>query len=328
MLKKMFPETKFKFTVAGIASTGSATGAFRLKNDVLSKGPVDLLFVEFTVNDDQDGAEYRNKGTRGLEGILVQTLKHNPYADIVITEFVNEYILASLMEGKPHSTHDAHVALAKHYNLSNNDLAKELAEQIKTKKVTWEMYGGVHPKKFGNTMCATMIENGFKEAWKSPLPTNYELKPYTEKKLVDEFSYVRGHYVSIDDIEMDKTWQVGVPNWKKIKGGVRPYFRNKKMISSSTVGGKLKISFSGTAIGAYILSGPDTAVLQCSIDGGRKVIIDPIHKHSRFQYPETVMFFDDLENGKHTLELEIIENRPGRKRPGGTAFRALHFVAN
>ncbi len=42
----------------------------------------------------------------------------------------------------------------------------------------------------------------------------------------------------------------------------------------------------------------------------------------------TVMFFNELSEGEHTLELEILDNRPGRIKPGGTAFRALAFTAN
>ena len=56
ILKRRFPNTEFVFTAAGIASTCSTTGAFRLQSDVLSKGPVDLFFIEFAVNDDQDCA--------------------------------------------------------------------------------------------------------------------------------------------------------------------------------------------------------------------------------------------------------------------------------
>ena len=49
-LQKRYPDTKFSFTAAGISSTCSTTGAFRLNRDVLSKGPVDLFFIEFAVN--------------------------------------------------------------------------------------------------------------------------------------------------------------------------------------------------------------------------------------------------------------------------------------
>ncbi len=68
ILKKRFPNTAFTFTNAGIASTCSNTGAFRLDRDVFQHGPVDLLFVEFAVNDDQDGKNTRKECIRGMEG--------------------------------------------------------------------------------------------------------------------------------------------------------------------------------------------------------------------------------------------------------------------
>ncbi|MEK9984207.1 MAG: SGNH/GDSL hydrolase family protein, partial [Opitutae bacterium] len=46
-LQKRFPETEFEFINAGISSTCSTSGAFRLREHVLSKGRIDLFFVEF-----------------------------------------------------------------------------------------------------------------------------------------------------------------------------------------------------------------------------------------------------------------------------------------
>lgn len=40
-------------------------------------------------------------------------------------------------------------------------------------------------------------------------------------------------------------------------------------------------------------------------------VIDTLHSYSRFNYPMTVMFFNELADGEHTLELEILGNRPG-----------------
>ena len=40
------------------------------------------------------------------------------------------------------------------------------------------------------------------------------------------------------------------------------------------------------------------------------------------------MFFNELAEGKHKLELEILENQPGRKKPGGAALRVIGFTAN
>src|SRR5262245_12964903 len=47
--QEKFPNTKFDFISAGIGSMGSVPHAFRLERDVLSHGPVDLLFVEAAV---------------------------------------------------------------------------------------------------------------------------------------------------------------------------------------------------------------------------------------------------------------------------------------
>ena len=43
-LKEKYPQTEFTFINAGISSTCSTTGAFRLPRDVISKGPIDLFF--------------------------------------------------------------------------------------------------------------------------------------------------------------------------------------------------------------------------------------------------------------------------------------------
>ena len=47
ILDRKFPRTKFKFINAGISSTRSTTGAFRLNDQVLEKGVIDLFFIEF-----------------------------------------------------------------------------------------------------------------------------------------------------------------------------------------------------------------------------------------------------------------------------------------
>src|SRR3954462_8950790 len=65
-LQKRFPDTAFTVTDAGISSTTSTSGAFRLQDHVLAQGPVDLLFLEFAVNDDQDGHHTRTECIRGV----------------------------------------------------------------------------------------------------------------------------------------------------------------------------------------------------------------------------------------------------------------------
>ena len=335
ILKKRFPDTEFKFTAAGISSTCSDTGAFRMQRDVLSKGPLDMLFVEFAVNDDQDSDQAYHDALRGMEGIIAQARKHNPKVDIVMTMFVNENILEKLQKGEITDSVKAHSKVAEHYNISVNHLAQELAELITAGKMNWKKFGGVHPNQYGNTMCATMIANALLPQWQKPLAVDAVAKDHPALPLLDPKSYSRGRLLPFSDINTDEHWKKDVPNWpKENKGKVRGHFINTPMIYSSTAGAKLSIKFTGTAIGAYMLSGPDTAIVKVTVDGKQSKEIETLRKYSSFNYPMTVMFFNELEDGEHSLELEILPNqkggkgRPGGGKLGGTAFRAIGFSAN
>ena len=90
---------------------------------------------------------------------------------------------------------------------------------------------------------------------------------------------------------------------------------------------ELSVEFSGTAIGAYVLAGPDAGVLLASIDDGPVQAVNLYHRFSRgLHYPRTLMFAADLTDGPHILKLqiasEIVEPSAGR------AARIIEFVAN
>lgn len=328
-LQERFPETKFTFTDAGISSTCSDTGAFRLQRDILSQGPLDMLFVEFAVNDDQDGVYNYNDAIRGMEGIIAQARRHNPNVDIIMTFFVNQNILQLAQKGEMNPSTSAHSKVAKHYSISVNNLAQELADLINAKKMTWKKFGGVHPNKYGNTMAASMIQQALEKKWSKPLAKDAKITAHQQKELLDPKSYSNGRFLVYEDIEIDQHWKKGAPNWKQEnKGNVRTRFQKSPMIYTKTAGAKLKIQFTGTAIGAYMLSGPDAGIIKCTIDGKETKIIDTLHKHSGFNYPMTLMFFNELSDGEHILELETLPNKKGRIKPGGSAFRALYFTAN
>ena len=328
LLETRFPKTAFTFTQAGISSTCSDTGAFRFTQDVLSQGPLDLLFAEFAVNDDQDAARNYSDALRGMEGIIAQARRHNPEVDIVMTFFVNQNILGKLQQGETTPSIAAHSKVAAHYGVSVNHLAQELADLIDAGKMDWKQFGGVHPNDFGNTMCATMIGNALLQVWSKPLAADAMPQAHAVVSLIDDKSYVRGRLLPFEAVNVDSHWQVGVPDWKQeSKAMVRSGFLNLPFIYSNTAGAKLSIDFTGTAIGAYLLVGPDAAIIRCTVDGQQTKEIDTLF-HYNFNYPMTVMFFNELAEGPHTLELEVLENRPGRSKPGGTALRAIGFVAN
>jgi len=328
LLTKRFPKTKFTFTDAGISSTCSTTGAGRLASHVLSKGPVDLFFVEFAVNDDQDAGHALRECIRGMEGIIRRCRTYNPHMDIVITYFVNQGMIKTLNSGKDPIPMAGHKKVAECYRISTIDLAREVTRQINAKTLTWRKFGGVHPGEYGNAMCTKMIEKLLDKAWAAPLPADAKKTAHKmPEKPIDPQSYFNGRFVNPAKAKIKSGWKLGVPDWKSLKGGKRKRFTSMDMLSADAAGAELTLEFEGRAIGAYVLSGPDAGVLEATIDGGKPVEVDLYHRYSRgLHYPRTVMFDADLKPGKHTLTLKTVSVE-GR-RQGGWAARIMQFVAN
>jgi lysophospholipase L1-like esterase len=325
-LVRRFPETKFTFTNAGIASTCSTTGAFRLASDVLAKGPVDLFFVEFAVNDDQDAHHTRRECIRGLEGIIRHVRAHNPRADIVITYFVNEGMLKTIEAGQVPLTIASHEEVARHYQVSAINLARELADRIKAGTMTWKEYGGVHPARPGNELCARLIDDMLKAAWKDPLPKEAEVHRLPAAPL-DASHYGNGRFIESKQAKFDGQWTLDRPDWKKIPGSWRDRFRDIPLLSTAKAGAELTLEFEGQAIGAYVLAGPDAGTVAATIDDGPPVTVDLYHAYSKgLHYPRTVMFAADLKPGRHTLKLKMADQR--NPSSSGNAMRIVQFAAN
>ena len=327
LLQKRFPGTKFTFTDAGISSTCSTTGAFRLAEHVLAKGPVDLFFIEFAVNDDQDAGHGPRECLRGMEGLLRHTRQHNPSADIIVTYFVNPGMLKMVQSGKTPIPVAAHEKVTAHYGVSVIHLIGELAAQIKAGTMTWKQFGGTHPKPPGNALCTKMIDDLMTASWPGPLPAGAAKTPYPmPEKPLDARSYFNGRFIHPDKARLAGGFTLGVPNWKALPGGKRGQFLKLTMLHADKPGAELTLEFAGTAIGTYVLAGPDAGVVETSVDGGPFKQTDLFHRYSGgLHYPRTVMFATDLTPGKHTLKLRTTDKK---NRSKGNAIRILEFVAN
>ncbi len=325
ILKKRFPATEFTFTDAGLSSTCSTTGAFRLQTDVLSKGPVDLFFVEFAVNDDQDAGHSREACIRGMEGLIRQALRHNPNMDIVITDFINPEMMETLKAGKTPLTAGAHEEVAEHYGVSTINLAKEVTEQIVAGKLTWKDFGGVHPAPRGNAICAAMIDRLMEQAWTKPLAADARKAPHAATQPLDPLSYENGRFIDPKQATLVSGWNISVPEWKTLKGGTRKQFNTIPLLCADQPRAELKLDFTGTAVGAFVVAGPDAGTVEARIDGGQPVEVNLFHHFSTgLHYPRTVMFATNLKPGQHTLTLRISE----KTTSAGHAARIIQFVAN
>lgn len=320
-LEGRFPKTKFEFINAGISSTCSTTGAFRLRRDVLEHGPIDLFFIEFAVNDDQDAGHSKEACIRGMEGIIRQIRQKSPKTDVVVTHFVNQGMLEQLKQEKTPLPMAAHERVLEKYGVSRVHLARELAHQIKQGSFSWQKFGGTHPKEPGNRLCANMHAQMLDKAWAGKMPKQSEDKKLPAQP-IDENSYFNGRFLSPAKATLAEGWKFSEPEWKDLPGGKRKRYLGRSLLHCATPGKPIRLKFQGQAIGAFVSAGPDAGILEFVIDGKRKGSVDLFHRYSRgLHYPRSVMFAHDLSPGPHDIELSI---KAGER----TAVRILEFCIN
>jgi len=85
------------------------------------------------------------------------------------------------------------------------------------------------------------------------------------------------------------------------------------------------VDFEGTAIGAFVLAGPDAGIVEVSVDGEPARSINLFGSYSGgYQYPWTVMLGTDLKPGKHRVVLRISD----KTSKTGHTMRIMAFCVN
>lgn len=326
-LKQRFPYTKFTFIDAGIPSTGSTPGAFRLADDVLSKAKVDLLFVEAAVNDDTNGFNAIEQ-VRGMEGIVRHALLSNPSMDIMMLHFIYDPFIPKLDGGQMPDVILNHERVANHYLIPSVNLATEVAARMREGEFNWEQFGGTHPKPLGHSYYAATINKVLDEMYAPCAVADAAVKPHVLPAVpLDGYSYTNGKLVDIRQAHINKGWQL-VPSWTpRLIAETRPGFVDVPMLETDRPGAKLTLDFEGTAVGIFCVSGPAAGILEYSIDGATFKKLDTFTAWSGGLYiPWVYMFDTELPKGKHRLMLRMSKDHHPQSK--GTACQIRQFVVN
>ena len=326
-LKQRFPYTKFTFIDAGIPSTGSTPGAFRLADDVLSKAKVNLLFVEAAVNDDTNGFNAIEQ-VRGMEGIVRHALLSNPSMDIMMLHFIYDPFIPKLDGGQMPDVILNHERVANHYLIPSVNLATEIAARMREGEFNWEQFGGTHPKPLGHAYYAATINKVLDEMYASCVAAGPAVKPHVLPAVpLDGYSYTNGKLVDIRQAHINKGWQL-VPSWTpRLIAETRPGFVDVPMLETDRPGAKLTLDFEGTAVGIFCVSGPAAGILEYSIDGATFKKLDTFTAWSGGLYiPWVYMFDTELPKGKHRLMLRMSKDHHPQSK--GTACQIRQFVVN
>ena len=264
-IQKRFPETSFEFINAGIPSFGSLPDAFRVYKDILSKGRIDLLFVEAAVND-RTNAYPAAEQVRAMEGIVRQAITANPLTDIVFMYFADPDKMNDYNRGIIPSEIVNHEKVAAYYNIPSVNLAEEVTCRINNREFTWEGdFIDLHPSPFGQNVYYTSISDLLGGCWDQVVP----LTPseHTLPARLDYFSYEHGRLVEIQKKNEATGWTYNGKWTPEDKASTRDGYVNVPMLIGNVPGKILKFKFKGSAIGIAVAAGPDAGIIEYSIDG-------------------------------------------------------------
>ena len=326
-LKQRFPETEFKFILAGVGSTGTMYGSFRLDRDVIQKGKVDLLFEEAAVNDQSIGRT-AGQAVRGMEGIVRRTRRANPDMDVVMMHFACLDKLEDYENGKTPEVIQSFDKVAEHYGAPTLDITEEVYERIKRGEFTWkDDFKGVHPSPFGQQLYADSIERLLDEAWsEKPQPVVAHAMP--EK--LDPASYGEGKLFPPQTATNLNGFAVQTDYDAAAEGGkVRVGWNERPQLIGHKPGDSFDITFKGSAVAIQVIAGPKAGIVEHSVDGSDWVEQDLfVEKNSpRLHLNRIYILREGLDpHSEHTLTVRVSEKR--NELSLGNNCRIVYFGLN
>ena len=329
-LKQRFPQTEFEFMDAGISSTGSTPGAFRLLRDVFGKGQVDLLFEEAAVND-LHNMRTSEEMIRGMEGIVRHARQVNPNLDIVMMHFVDPAHRADYQSGKTPEVIAQHESVATHYHIPSLNLAAEVTDRIAAGQFDWEHdFKNCHPSPMGHRVYASSIRRLLSSAWSKPLTENAQPQFHPVPAPMDRFSYDAAKLISLDqatNLNGFKLVEHCDPTSNGVGGNVRTGFHDVSMLVGQTPGDSFSFTFAGRAVGVFVAAGPDAGTIEYSIDGAEYKRQNLFTKWSKgLHIPWVYVLESELTTGEHEIRIRVSATKNATSQ--GTACRIVNLLVN
>ena len=311
-LRERYPQIDFVEIAAGLASTCSDAGAFRIEEDVLAKGTPDLFIVEAAVNDEQDGHFSETRSIRGMEGAVRHVLLKNPACAVVVALMVNRRQYDELMSGVTPLQYVAHAKVAAHYGAALADVGSALVASARSGAMDWEPYRDCHPSPAGCALGARTVVEAVTRVFDPMAPA----RPRTLPPPLDAKSYFRGRFLSRDEVRLGEGWTVSRPDGNAIAGNKRAYFTVGPATWSERPGAELRFTFSGDAAGLFLTAGPDAGDMEVSIDGGpcrrERLRAD----YGTLHYPYMHLLADGLREGTHEVCVRVVPAARGDGKAG------------
>jgi len=315
LLKERFPDTTFDFINAGVGGTNSTFG----------KGPVDLLFLEFAVNDGADSTP-GNRPLRAMEGIIRQARTLNPRMDICMLYFADTEKVETYKKGETPEIIQLHETVAEHYGIPVIYLAAEVTRRINAGALDWARFSrdSCHPTEEGHALYGKCIDLLLHAAWGSASSAEKTLITRPLPEPLDPLNYEHGRFVPLDQAHIIEGWK-RLPQWDTEKKC--NYGGTVDVLAAEAPGAVLELTFEGTVIAVSAIAGMDAGSIDVSIDGGTPTHRDFFDSYcTQFHRPVFHVLAEDMAPGEHSLRITVTGD--SNPQSTGHAVRIQKFAVN
>jgi len=312
-----FSTNKVTCINAGIGGTTSTFGAHRLQEHVLSHGKIDLLFVEFSVND----SDNRVESIRGMEGIVRQCRRKSPRTEIV---FVYTAADKNLAEDIPFNI-AVHEEVAIHYGIPSVNFAARIRELVASGEVSWEELANdrVHPNDAGYALYAKYMQEYLELALidkaASGVDSGIGGLPLPLEKSSYEHASMQGFQAanSLEGFTVVSVEPGAMMNWRY----------QIDHLHTEKPGASLTFSVTGQGAGLLLLHGPDSGIFEYSLDGASYTQMNLFDEWCVGAY-RPVLAMLSLQPERSDFRVTIRNTALKDERSTGTGLRILKLLSN
>ncbi len=326
LLQKKFPSAEVEEIHAAISGTGSDFGALRLGKEVLDFKP-DLLFVEFSVNDQNFSEDYIKKC---MESIVRQTWTANPQTDICFVYTVTAWDVDSAKKGARKRTAAIMEEVAEYYNIPSVDFGVGVTDLCKRGKlvmrdkscdveeISGELLGVDTPPALDSRARLVFSLDGthpfpntghilYMRALERSLPLIEAAGAKAPARVIPE-----AKYAAVDKVECRFIKDFGEKTGKfrdaplKARVASKQMWHNYKLMGPADT---LKFKFSGTMLGLAYELGPKSGSIDVSVDGAEAVNFKLVDAWSYSPRPSGMVLFFGLPRGEHNAVVNVCDKK-------------------
>lgn len=131
---------------------------------------------------------------------------------------------------------------------------------------SWQYdFKNLHPATYGQELYFESMKSLLDECFNKSDTTQINKSNFPAS--TDKYNFNNGYYFPIQNAKIKSGWKLA-PDWvPKHKIDTREGFVHVPVLEAVNPGAEMSLSFTGTAVGMAIVSGPDAGIVEYSIDG-------------------------------------------------------------